>query len=52
MRLISCDDAISEIAEVLASSASGEWIAEIYTHVVAHPADYIGDRLMEVDDDV
>lgn len=51
MRTISSDEAIEEISEVLAGSSSGEWIAEIYTHVVAHPANYIGDSFIEVDDD-
>jgi len=55
MRTISCDEAISEISEVLACCCDGEWIAEIYTKVVAHPAEYIeylGASFVEVDDDV
>jgi len=50
MRTISCDEAIAEIAECLADCKDGGWIAEVYTHVTAHPAEYIEDSLIEVDD--
>lgn len=51
MKTVSCDEAISEIAECLAACCDGEWIAAVYTYVIAHPAYYVGDSFIEVDDD-
>ena len=48
-RLVSCDEAINEIADCLAE-ADGEMIASIYNHVMASKAIYLEDSLMEIDD--
>lgn len=45
--VISCDEAINEIAEILAE-ADGEWIAEIYEKISSKPARYDGDSLIIV----
>ena len=48
-RIIGCDDAINEIAEIL-TQASGEWITEIYNQVSGKKATYDGDNLITVED--
>ena len=48
-RVISCDEAINEIADCLAE-ADGEMIASVYNHVMASKATYLEDSLIEVDD--
>jgi hypothetical protein len=39
VRVMTCDEAINDIAEILIG-ASGEWIAEIYTKVSGRKATY------------
>jgi len=46
-RIIGCDDAINEIAELLIE-ASGEWITEIYNKVSGKNAVYKGDNLIKI----
>lgn len=46
-RVISCDEAIIEISELLIQS-SAEWITEIYNRVANGKAHYEGDNLITV----
>ena len=50
MKIISCDEAIAEIAEVLAEY-SGEGIAELYTQVCNGKATYTSDSMIEVNEE-
>ncbi len=50
-RVIGCDEAISEISEILVR-ASGEWIAEIYNKVSRDKAHYEGDNLITIIEEV
>ncbi len=49
MRTIDCDEAIQEIAGLLAE-AEGEFIAEIYSQVSSRDATYTEDSIIEVEE--
>ena len=49
LRIITLDEAIKEISEVLAQT-DGDFIIRIYNEVTGKDCEYKGDSLVEVDD--